>query len=86
MMLSGRVNAIIIVATLLFSDQPVLAFSPKILSSVVNVLPVWKNFPINKEERIRRLEEPEGTAVAIKPGGYLVTNFHGLKVSIQTMK
>lgn len=76
MMLSGRVNAIIIVATLLFSVQPVLAFSPKILSSVVNVLPVWKNFPINKEERIRRLEEPEGTAVAIKPGGYLVTNFH----------
>ena len=25
------------------------------------------------------LEEPEGTAVAIKPGGYLVTNFHVIR-------
>lgn len=76
MMLSGGVKAVVIVAGLYFSVQPVFAFSPKILNSVVSVLPVWHNLNISEEDRFRQLKEPEGTAVAIKPGGYLVTNSH----------
>ncbi len=43
--------------------------SPKILKSVVSLLPEWPSAR-------RRPKEPEGTAVAILPGGYLATNDH----------
>jgi len=43
--------------------------SPEILNSVVSLLPEW---PSTR----RRPKEPEGTAVAILPGGYLATNDH----------
>ncbi len=55
------------------------AFSPTNLNSVVMVLPVWPDYRKNDVERSRVSEEPEGTAVAIKPGGYLVTNFHVIR-------
>lgn len=44
-------------------------FSPDILKSVVSLLPEWP-------EAGSRPKEPEGTAVAIMPGGYLATNDH----------
>ena len=44
-------------------------FSPEILNSVVSLLPQWPGSG-------RRPKEPEGTAVAVLPGGYLVTNDH----------
>jgi len=44
-------------------------FSPDILASVVSLLPQWPGDG-------RRPKEPEGTAVAVLPGGYLVTNDH----------
>lgn len=43
--------------------------SSEILKSVVSLLPEW---PTAR----RRPKEPEGTAVAILPGGYLATNDH----------
>ncbi len=44
-------------------------FSPEILKSVVSLLPEWPGAG-------SRPKEPEGTAVAIMPGGYLATNDH----------
>ena len=60
---------IILVAVPYWIFQPASAFSPTNLNSVVMVLPVWPDYRKNEVERSRVLEEPEGTAVAIKPGG-----------------
>lgn len=55
-------------------------FSPEILKSVVSVLPEWPGFesaPAGRDSRPQnRLKNPEGTAVAVLPGGYLATNVH----------
>ena len=47
------------------------AFDPKIMDSVVAVLPEW---PADG----RSAEEPEGTATAVLPGGFAATNVHVL--------
>ena len=73
---------IVLVVTPYWIFQPALAFSPTNLNSVVMVLPIWQDYGNNDIERSRRLEEPEGTAVAIKPGGYLVTNFHVIRRAV----
>ena len=52
------------------------AFSPEILQSVVSVLPVWPGYENRRSGPRKPGEEPEGTAVAIKAGGYLVTSLH----------
>ena len=52
------------------------AFSPEILNSVVSVLPVWPGFERRARGPRKPGEEPEGTAVAIRRGGYLVTSLH----------
>ena len=44
-------------------------FSPEIMKSVVSLLPEWPGAE-------SRPKEPEGTAVAVFPGGYLATNDH----------
>ncbi len=46
------------------------AFSPEVLDSVVTVLPSWP------EGQQAQPEEPQGSAVAIAPDGYLVTALH----------
>jgi len=53
---------------------PARAFDPAVLESVVSVLPVWPDLPSGGSGGDP--EEPEATAVAIAPGGYLVTAFH----------
>lgn len=58
----------------LFAAPATVAFAPEALGSVVVVLPEW---PDAKERQARRLE-PEGSGVAIRAGGYLVTNHHVL--------
>jgi S1-C subfamily serine protease len=50
-------------------------FSPEILKSVVSVLPEWPGFT-GTPGRDGRPKNPEGTAVAVLPGGYLATNVH----------
>ncbi len=47
------------------------SFEPRILESVVSVLPEWP-------DGAGRGEEPEGSAVAVIEGGYLATNDHVL--------
>jgi S1-C subfamily serine protease len=55
---------------------PAWAFEPKVLDSVVSVLPLWPGYQQGGGLSGPAAEEPEGTAVAIKPGGYLVTALH----------
>lgn len=55
---------------------PAWAFEPKVLDSVVSVLPLWPGYQQGGGLSGPAAEEPEGTAVVIKPGGYLVTALH----------
>ena len=57
---------------------PASAFSPEILESVVAVLPEWPGYPRGRAPAGRHGEAPEGSAVAVRPGGYLATNVHVL--------
>ena len=74
-----RPLTIVMAVALYLGAQPAIAFSPNLLNSVVSVLPVWPSYNGNQVNQTRQLEEPEGTAVAIKPDGYLVTNFHVIR-------
>ena len=58
----------------LLAAIPARAFQPEIMDSVVAVVPHWPGFPPAGSGR----EAPEGTAVAVLPGGYLATNAHVL--------
>jgi len=46
------------------------------------VLPVWQGNDRKEAGRTKPFEEPEGTAVAILPDGYLVTNFHVIRRAV----
>ncbi len=72
----GVVGALCLVA------RPGLAFSPEILESIVSVIPIWQGYKRNETGQTKPWEEPEGTAVAIKPGGYLVTSFHVIRRAV----
>ena len=61
---------LLLLATL-FPGTPGQAFDPRALESVVTVWPVWP-----QEGDRRPPPEPQGSAVAIAAGGYLVTAFH----------
>jgi len=50
------------------------SFPPQILESVVSLLPEWP-------KSIAGSKEPEASAVAILPGGYLVTNDHVINLA-----
>ena len=54
-----------------------LAISPQVIDSVVSVLPKWPDR--HTHDGGMRPESPEGTAVAVLPGGYLATNVHVIK-------
>jgi len=49
-------------------------FSPEILKSTVSVLPEWPGYGNGNSDGLPK--NPEGTAVAVLPGGYLATNLH----------
>ncbi len=69
---SARARTIALATALLLAlspAPPLRAFEAEVLDSVVSVLPQWAN-PEGHAER------PEGTAVAVLPGGYLATNLH----------
>lgn len=51
-------------------------FEPKVLQSVVSVLPLWPGQPQGGQPDIPPGVAPEGSAVAIAPEGYLVTADH----------
>lgn len=54
------------------------ALSPEALRSVVSVLPEWPREDLPTTGRDARPLEPEGSAVAVLPGGYLATSAHVL--------
>ena len=54
----------------------VRAFEPQVLDSVVSVLPLWPGHGRSGAAGGKPGEEPEATAVAIAPGGHLVTAWH----------
>ena len=52
------------------------AFEPRVLDSVVSVLPLWPGHAQGGRGDVPPGAAPEGSAVAIAEGGYLVTAFH----------
>ncbi len=72
-----------VASALCLTAQPGLALSPKVLDSVVSVLPDWPGYERKEAGRTKPWEEPEGTAVAIMPGGYLVTNLHVIRRAVR---
>ncbi len=74
----GRVSGIVLVLALILglSAPPSQALDSKVLESVVSVLPLWPGRGQGESGSSDRLDEPEGTAVAIQSGGYLVTALH----------
>lgn len=53
------------------------AFDPvSVLPSVVSVLPVWPGYGNAPASRRGPTKEPEGTGVAIRQGGYVITALH----------
>jgi len=68
----------LILASCLLSPAAGQAFSPDAMRSVVPVLPAWPGWESNGASGSGRPENPEGTAVAVLPGGYLATNVHVL--------
>ena len=60
-----------------FTPPPAQAFDRHVLDSVVSVLPNWLRWKQQSGDA-RMPDAPEGTAVAILEGGYLMTNAHVL--------
>jgi S1-C subfamily serine protease len=54
----------------------VQAFEAKVLDSVVSVLPLWPGHAQGGQPQMPPGSAPEGTATAIRQGGYLVTALH----------
>ena len=55
---------------------PPVAVDARVLDSVVSVLPLWPNQPQGGQPDLPPGVAPEGTAVAVAPGGYLATALH----------
>lgn len=72
--LTGLVLAALVTAT----PSITAGFNPEVLNSVVSVLPDWSTDDGAVEPTQRSTKGPEGTAVAIFPGGYMATNAHVL--------
>ncbi len=75
-MSTRRLILITLASVAWLAAAPGHAFSPEILNSVVSVLPVWPGYENRRSGPQKPGEEPEGTAVAVKGGGYLVTSLH----------
>jgi S1-C subfamily serine protease len=69
-----RKASILLVPLLVLS--PARAFDPEVLGSVVSVLPLWPGYEEGHMPGRAPTEEPEGTAVAIRAGGHLITALH----------
>jgi S1-C subfamily serine protease len=72
----GSLGALILAFALVFAAPPAAAFETKVLDSVVSVLPLWPGYGQGGQPGAPPGEEPEGTAVAIRAGGYLATALH----------
>jgi S1-C subfamily serine protease len=68
--------ALLLTGALVTAPLPAGAFEARVLESVVSVLPLWPDQPQGGQPDLPPGAAPEGTAVAIAPGGYLATAFH----------
>ncbi|WP_340117466.1 trypsin-like peptidase domain-containing protein [Pelagibius sp. 7325] len=72
--------AVLSLAALVVISAPAAAFEAPfragVLDSVVSVLPLWPGQPQGGQPDLPPGTAPEGTAVAIAPGGYLATALH----------
>jgi len=63
------------------------AFEPKVMDSIVSVLPLWPGMEQGGSPEVPPGSAPEGTAVAVGTGGYLITALHvvdqALEVSVR---
>ncbi|MDH3593829.1 MAG: trypsin-like peptidase domain-containing protein [Rhodospirillales bacterium] len=66
----------VVLLVLLLAGTPAQAFEAGVLDSVVSVLPLWPGHGQGGQPGAPPGKEPEGTAVAIRAGGYLVTALH----------
>ena len=71
-----RALCLLVAAGLWFAALPALAFDAKVLDSVVSVLPLWPGQERGGQPQLPPGTAPEGTATAIRDGGYLVTALH----------
>lgn len=71
-----RFAIVLTVLVPIFASGPSRAFDPAILDSVVSVLPLWPGHGQGGQPGVPPGQEPEGSAVAIRDGGYLVTALH----------
>ncbi len=69
-------SALTVLLLLGVAPPPARAFDAKVLDSVVSVLPLWPGQPQGGQPDLPPGVAPEGTAVAIAPGGYLATALH----------
>lgn len=78
--MKDRAHRLLAVATVLVVGvpAPAPALEPDALASVVSVLPEWPRQGAPATAVDGRLVEPEGSATAVLPGGYLATNAHVL--------
>jgi S1-C subfamily serine protease len=72
----GRRLALLVLALVLLPAPPVGAFAPEVLDSVVSVLPKWPGYAQGGRPQLPPGAAPEGTALAIRAGGYLATALH----------
>ena len=71
-----RALCLLVAAGLWLAAPPALAFDAKVLDSVVSVLPLWPGQERGGQPQLPPGTAPEGTATAIRDGGYLVTALH----------
>jgi len=71
-----RALHLLIAAGLWLAAPPAWAFEAKVLDSVVSVLPLWPGQERGGQPQVPPGTAPEGTATAIRDGGYLVTALH----------
>ncbi len=71
-----RAWCLLVAAGLWLAALPALAFDAKVLDSVVSVLPQWPGQERGGQPQLPPGTAPEGTATAIRDGGYLVTALH----------
>jgi S1-C subfamily serine protease len=72
----GPALLIVLLVALLALAGPARALAPEVLDSVVSVLPVWPGHAQGGQRGGAPTQEPEGSAVAVRAGGYLATALH----------
>lgn len=68
--------AVLAIAVFSLNAHAAQGFQPAVLESVVSVLPLWPGHVQGGQPQVPPGSAPEGTAVAILPGGYFVTALH----------